>query len=122
MTNSFFTNIFLELLVSYWYFTIAVLLLKLLLVRFVTTDSFMKAMLVWISGTIGFIAIASLCGILFASAGVMIVPVLMLIFAIVGETLLCVSAFKLNLKRVFISVAICNTLLFFLLFNQFILA
>ena len=120
MSGGFFTSVFLELMISMWYFTLFVFMIKLLLVRFVATDSFIKAFLVWAVGSLSFIGIASLCGFIFSSAGMMIVPVLMLLFAIIGETLLCVMAFNLKTKRIFLPVAVCNTLLFLLLFGQFL--
>jgi hypothetical protein len=73
-------------------------MIKLLLVRFVATDSFLKAFLVWAVGSLSFIGIASLCGFIFSSAGMMIVPVLMLLFAIIFGTFCNENAYFLKEK------------------------
>ena len=117
MTNGFFSGIFLKLATEYWYFTVTFLILKFILLRFISALSSGKAFIIWLTGTLTFFCIACLCGFLFSSAGVYIVPFLMFIFALAIETVLCSSVFTVRIKTIFVPLLIPDGLLFLFLFG-----
>src|SRR4051812_34023688 len=93
MSNGFFTYVLLQLAVNYWYFTLTALVLKFVLVRFISTDSSMKALAMWVTGTFVFFAFACIGGYIFSSAYLNIIPVLMFALALFMETVICILIF-----------------------------
>jgi len=120
MGNGFFTSVLLSLTIDYWYFTLIALLIKYVLIRFVTTDTNLKAIAMWVTGTFVFFAFACLGGFIFSSVNMMVIPFLMFTLALTMETLISVMVFNTKSQRTFYPLFISNVLLFALLFGQII--
>ncbi len=118
MSNGFFTILFLQLSVDYWYFVLIALIIKFFLIRFMSANSFLKSMAIWTVGTFTFYAIASLGGYIFSSANIYIIPFLMFSLAITLEILLCTMIFHVEGKNIFLPLFVGELLLFLLLFSQ----
>ncbi len=118
MTNGFFTSVLLQLTIEYWYFTLIALLLKFALIRFITTDTSLKATAMFFTGTFVFFAFASIGGFIFSSVNLMLIPFLMFALALTMETVVCILVFSTSGKRTFTPLLISNFILFLLLFSQ----
>ena len=118
MSNGFFTSVLLQLTIDYWYFTLIALLIKYLLIRYVTTDTNLKAIAMWVTGTFVFFAFASIGGFIFSSVYFMVIPFLMFALALTMETIISVTLFNTTGQKTFIPLLISNVLLFGLLFSQ----
>ena len=120
MSNGFFTSILLLLAIKYWYFTLIALLIKFALIRFITTNTNLKAIAMWVTGTFIFFAFASIGGFVFSSANIFIIPLLMFALALTMETIALVMIFSTRQSKTFYPLLISNSILFFLLFLDFI--
>ena len=118
MPKGLITSLLIKLTVDYWYFTLIALVIKLFLVRFTATDSILKVILIWITGSITFFCIACLAGIVFSSTGFYYTPFIMYIFAVLAELTFMSIFFRISTKRLLPSVLIGNGLFFFLMFVQ----
>lgn len=118
MSNGFFTSVLLQLAIDYWYFTLIALLLKFVLIRFITTDTSLKAVAMFVTGTFVFFAFACLGGFIFSSVNLMVIPFLMFSLALTMETIVCVMVFSTSGKKTFTPLLISNFILFLLLFSQ----
>ncbi len=118
MSNGFFTILFLQLSVDYWYFVVIALLIKFFLIRYMAADSFLKAIAIWTVGTFTFYAIASLGGYIFSSVNIYIIPFLMFALALTMESILCTLIFHIEGKNILLPLFVGELLLFLLLFGQ----
>ena len=118
MSNGFFTSVLLQLTIEYWYFTLIALLLKFALIRFITTDTSLKATAMFFTGTFVFFAFASIDGFIFSSVNLMLISFLMFALALTMETVVCIFVFSTSGKRTFTPLLISNFILFLLLFSQ----
>lgn len=118
MSNGFFTSVLLQLAIDYWYFTLIALILKFVLIRFITTDTSLKAIAMFLTGTFVFFAFACLGGFIFSSVNLMVIPFLMFFLALTMESVVLIMVFHTKSKHTFISLAISEFLLFALLFSQ----
>ena len=118
MSNGFFTSVLLSLTIDYWYFTLIALLIKYILIRFVTTDTSLKAIAMWVTVTFVFFAFACIGGFIFSSVNLMVVPFLMFALALTMETVVSVMVFNTSSYKTFYPLLFSNFLLFLLLFSQ----
>ncbi len=120
MSKGFFTIAFLQLSVEYWYFTLIVLLIKYVLIRYVTTNTSLKAIAMWVTGTFVFYIFACIGGFIFSSANYMMIPLLMFSLALIMESVVTTMVFNTNGRKTFFPLLISNFLLFMILFSQVI--
>lgn len=116
MPQGFFTSLFLELNVSYWYLVVLAFFLKLFLVRVMTKETNAKSFLVCLAGTVIFYLIASLSGILINKPFFYMIPVFMFTFGFTAELVFSISIFQLKNRRIFFPILIGSGLMFTLVF------
>lgn len=116
MPRGFFTSLFLELNVSYWYLVVLAFLLKLFLVRVMTKESNGKSFLICIIGTFIFYIIASLSGIVINKPFFYMIPVFMFVFGVTAELIFSTSVFHIKNRRIFLPIFIGNGSLFTMVF------
>jgi hypothetical protein len=120
MPTGLITSLFLKLTVDYWYFTLIALLIKLALLRFTVTNTMLKSLLLWLVGTVIFYFIACFIGIVFSSAGLYYIPLIMFFFAIFAEIYLSSMLFRIEPRKLTLAMISGNALLFILLFIQMV--
>lgn len=116
MPRGFFTSLFFELNISYWYLVILSFLLKIFLLRVMTKESNQRTFYIFLTGSLIFYLCASLGGILFSKVNFYFIPLCMFLFGVVIEILFSSIAFHLRIKRIYIPILVGNGSLFAMLF------
>jgi hypothetical protein len=100
MSVGFFIEYMLSLSVKYWYYTLPALIIKFFLIRFVVTNTFLKAIGVSITGLVCFYVFACITAwMIFSSAPLSAIPFLIFFFGLLGEIIVCCVMFRLTWKH-----------------------
>ena len=118
MPQGLITSLLIKLNIDYWYFTLIAMLLKLFIFRFSVAETFLKAFMMWLIGTVTFYTIACLSGLLFSSTGFYYTPFIMFVVACLGELLFLTIMFRSETRKLLPGILIGNGIFFTLLFTQ----
>lgn len=116
MTRSFFTSLFLELNISYWYLVILAFLLKFFLLRVMTKESNQRTFFILLTGSILFYLSAGMGELLFSKVNFYFIPLCMFLVGVIAELLFLSLVFHLRFKRIYIPILVGNGSLFAMLF------
>lgn len=116
MPRGFFTSLFFELNVSYWYLVVLAFFLKLFLTRVMTKETNLKSFMICLIGTLVFYLGAGISGILFSKPFFYMIPVFMFSIGVIVELLFSSSVFNLRNRRIFWPILIGNGSLFSMVF------